>query len=148
MKNEFVPYDLAEALKEKGFNEPCFGYYWNWDHYDRPGSIGSAINIYLETRDGNTFFRNDDFSKIIHHQKTYRCSAPLYQQAIRFFEEKNLYLNTSPILGTTVSPERIRFMPFIISSNESDDQFDVDFDVHDFKEDALNKAIKRALELI
>jgi hypothetical protein len=26
MKNEFVPYDIALALKELGFDEPCFGF--------------------------------------------------------------------------------------------------------------------------
>ena len=27
MKKEFVPYEQALALKELGFNEPCFGHY-------------------------------------------------------------------------------------------------------------------------
>jgi hypothetical protein len=27
MKNEFIPYEQALALKGLGFDEPCFGYY-------------------------------------------------------------------------------------------------------------------------
>jgi hypothetical protein len=27
MENEFIPYEQALALKELGFDEPCFGYY-------------------------------------------------------------------------------------------------------------------------
>ena len=29
MNKEFVPYEQALALKELGFDEPCFGRYWN-----------------------------------------------------------------------------------------------------------------------
>ena len=29
MNEDFVPFELAKKLKEKGFNEPCFAYYTN-----------------------------------------------------------------------------------------------------------------------
>jgi hypothetical protein len=32
MKNEFVPYDIALAMKELGFDEPCFGFYNDMDN--------------------------------------------------------------------------------------------------------------------
>ena len=27
MNEDFIPYELAKKLKEKGFNKPCYGYY-------------------------------------------------------------------------------------------------------------------------
>jgi hypothetical protein len=32
MEKEFIPYEQALALKELGFDEPCFGYYTNQSH--------------------------------------------------------------------------------------------------------------------
>ena len=62
MKKEFIPYEQALALKELGFEEPCFGYYDN------------VFKIHLcsfETMSDRGFI-----------------SAPLYQQAFRWFREK------------------------------------------------------------
>jgi len=58
MNNEFIPYEQALALKELGFDEPCFGWY---------ASDKSLIKDYV----------------IKMHLK-----APLYQQAFRWFREK------------------------------------------------------------
>jgi hypothetical protein len=65
IEQEFVPYEEAFALKELGFNESCFGYWKskNW-------------LIQEKTRtDGYTHADQE-------------CSAPLYQQAFRWFREK------------------------------------------------------------
>jgi hypothetical protein len=58
----FVPYAIALALKELGFNEPCFGYYPNC------GAIMQKV------------CKSTDF-------KTYTI-APLYSQAFKWFREK------------------------------------------------------------
>jgi hypothetical protein len=69
MEKEFIPYEQALALKELGFDEPCFGWYSNMD--------------------GNVFRQG--------YCETYlgieNCAkAPLYQQAFRWFRDKhNLY---------------------------------------------------------
>ena len=65
MTKEFIPYEQALALKELGFDEPCFGWYSNMD--------------------GNVFRQG--------YCETYlgieNCAkAPLYQQAFRWFREK------------------------------------------------------------
>jgi hypothetical protein len=60
MNKEFVPYEPSLALKELGFNEPCYGWY---------------------SKDG-TFYEG----KMTIHQGL--LSAPLYQQAFRWFREK------------------------------------------------------------
>jgi hypothetical protein len=60
MNTEFVPHKQALALKELGFDEPCFGWYF---------------------KDG-TFYEG----KMTIHQGL--LLAPLYQQAFRWFREK------------------------------------------------------------
>jgi len=60
MNKEFVPYEQALALKELGFDEPCYGHYANdVDH---------------------TLFTNGNRPPGI--------SAPLYQQAFRAYRVK------------------------------------------------------------
>jgi hypothetical protein len=58
MKKEFIPYTEALALKELGFDEPCFGIYYTKD--------GDIRRIDMEEA-GN---------------------APLYQQVFRWFRDK------------------------------------------------------------
>ena len=61
MKNEFVPYDIALAMKELGFDEPCFGCY----------------------REDKMFL----FGRTSDNTSTWTL-APLYQQAFRWFREE------------------------------------------------------------
>lgn len=61
MEKEFVEYEQAVALKELGFDEPCFGYF------------GDAKEL-----------RFDRFVD----KNTQLLKAPLYQQAFRWFREK------------------------------------------------------------
>jgi hypothetical protein len=64
MKNEFVTYEQALALKELGFDEPCIGYYYNGKLcFDSPG-------VNLTGPSGEQ-------------------PLPLYQQAFRWFREKH-----------------------------------------------------------
>jgi hypothetical protein len=67
MEKEFIPYEQALALKELGFDEPCFGYYYSMDNK----KIG--LEMYID----------------VQHQDTYFVQAPLYQQAFRWFREKH-----------------------------------------------------------
>ena len=66
MKNEFVPYEEALALKELGFDEECFAWYDN---------ISKKLCL---TR---TIGWTDEMNKVA-------TQAPLYQQAFRFFRKK------------------------------------------------------------
>ena len=71
MEKEFIPYEQALALKELGFDEPCFGYY-----------TGDKKHLVLRPNMGR---RNEDLNDIV-------CTSPLYQQAFRWFREKyNLF---------------------------------------------------------
>jgi hypothetical protein len=66
MKNEFVPYDIALAMKELGFDEACIFYY-----------APDAITISKPT----TGVCSSDRYGII--------ASPLYQQAFRWFREEH-----------------------------------------------------------
>ncbi len=67
MNKEFVEYNEALQLKELGFDEPCLAW-----HYPKLGTIEiGAIN---KNSDEWLMGRN--------------CTAPLYQQAFRWFREK------------------------------------------------------------
>jgi hypothetical protein len=72
MKKEFVPYEIALALKELGFDEPCF-YYYNLDK--------KLFQVYNKYKINDTFKNSQDDHNIM-------LSAPLYQQAFRWFREK------------------------------------------------------------
>ena len=65
MNKEFIPYQPAFALKELGFNEPCFGWY--------NGLSKLLVNSLYSTQINEL---NGDIQ------------APLYQQAFRWFREK------------------------------------------------------------
>ena len=69
MNKEFVLYEQALILKELEFNEPCIGYYNGQGNYvEELGKLNSNCN-----KPG----MNGCY-----------CSAPLWQQAFRFFRKK------------------------------------------------------------
>ena len=61
MEKEFVPYELALRMKALGFNEKCIMHWWK-------GKL--------------SYYQMGDFSPT-------HTSAPLYQQAFRWFREKH-----------------------------------------------------------
>jgi hypothetical protein len=72
MKNEFINYEQALALKELGFNEPCLAKH-------------DLKHILLRVEECKSQENAQEFDYIL---------APLYQQAFRWFREKyNLVFN-------------------------------------------------------
>jgi hypothetical protein len=65
IEKEFAPYEEAFALKELGFNEPCFGYW-------------KSKNWLIQEKT-----RTDGYT---HADQEY--SAPTFSQAFRWFREK------------------------------------------------------------
>jgi hypothetical protein len=101
MNKEFIPYAEALVLKELGFDEPCFGYYVI-PEIQRTGEIilhycsrGKEI---LKNNDWSWVYANfPSFRRYLKPEHCYRystnsskllVSAPLYQQAFRWFREK------------------------------------------------------------
>ena len=73
MEKEFVPYQPSLDMKELGFDEPCLVYYNGYKELDHlmPERVVVGKNYNGETT----------------------TSAPLYQQAFRWFREKYGYLH-------------------------------------------------------
>lgn len=67
MKNLFLPYSIANELKEKGFNEECLTKYGE-----------TSKKLYDITKYGKNSDDYEDFT-----------TAPLYQQVIDWFREKH-----------------------------------------------------------
>lgn len=118
MKHLFVPYDIARQLKEKGFNEPCLGHYYERDNEQ-------VIVIYGEFP--------PDTSKWL--------SAPLYQQVIDWFRDKhNVIISVEPRKNGVFKGNREYFISGEWRSNYTEDYMDY--------YGALTKAIEEALKLI
>ena len=81
MEKEFVPYEQALALKELGFDEPCFTF------YPKEGKMGFD-GKYHSIKEG---YKNSTVNAIWikRYKKDFGCvTAPTYSQAFKFFREK------------------------------------------------------------
>ena len=74
IEKKFIPYELALELKQLGFDEPCLSY------YDKEEKLCRSLLEYPIINSKNGF----------HHSHNI-ITAPLFQQAFRFFREKGIY---------------------------------------------------------
>lgn len=127
MKNLFVPYEIALKLKEKGFDESCFGYYDNFpNHILRPFE-----------QDNDSFTPSS--SNI---SGDFQCLAPLYQQVIDWFEsKKEIYFSRDFHWDMSVSYMLLR-------KRENGRDFLHRTSYFENPYEALNKAIEESLKLI
>ena len=125
MNEQFVPYDIAVSLKEKGFNDPCIGYFWREKLY-----ICENQNGVLNPPRGY-----DDIPAI---------SAPLWQQAIDWLRNNFKIM----ICLDFYSDNNIEYH-YKISEPNTWDECDI-FVESGFKkyEDARKVSIMKALTLI
>ncbi len=105
MKNEFIPYKQALALKELDFDEPCFGYYWIHDK-ELVLNLNTPFQGYHKGFDGS-------------------ISAPTFSQCFRWFrEEYGLYHS----IGLDNSLENDVNCDYqIINHNQSISELETDF---------------------
>ena len=75
MENQFIPYEQALELKALGFNEECIASYTETLRFDVLEQNG--IMWHTVTNE-----------KLKEYEKA--CTAPLYQQAFRWFRDKKL----------------------------------------------------------
>ena len=144
MKNEFVPYEQALALKELESDEPylgeCFGEYRQWD--------GSKPYLQLyQDLDGCSTDPAD-------YEYTTECSAPTYSQAFRWFRKKYKLNSETPYLpnvekyGIIVSDMTIK--PKDLSKNENFKrgvEITNNFAQYDTHEEAELACLKKLIEL-
>jgi hypothetical protein len=87
MNKEFIPYEQALELKELGFDEPCIAFYF----YDN-GVVQSPFELKWKYKPREIIYHDEsgvweNFNEI---ETDYpQISAPLYQQAFRWFREKH-----------------------------------------------------------
>ena len=121
MEKEFVSYEIALALKELGFNEPCFAWYKN-------GKL--RIELYWNISD----LRDED------------CISPTFSQAFRFFREKyDLFgcidLHVSTPLHWYVRIDKISINDYVYHS-EDDSKYYIKY------EDAELACLMKLIEIV
>lgn len=73
---DFVTYDLAVKLKEKGFNYPCYGYY------------------HLNGGDDSFELCGNDSFDFLNSLNTFRVAAPIISQVLKWLrDEKKLHVS-------------------------------------------------------
>ena len=77
MEKEFVPYELALRLKALGFNEKCYGYFTRDKEF-----------FYFDVDDLSSAYTKNMDNLVVNSVNGLECTAPLYQQAFRWFREK------------------------------------------------------------
>ena len=135
MEKEFITYEQALALKELGFDEPCFGYYietreWIPASYSQKGTIyPSNLDLMKEW-----------------------VSAPLYQQAFRWFREKydiQGYIYSSTVRGNEENLFK-QFTGYIWNIRSIDMPFlstDARDELHDTYEEAEQACLDKLIEI-
>ena len=75
MKNEFIPYEQALALKELGFNEPCFGRYYYKESWPILNPNSGETELTFEF---GQYIRKTNVTTLF----------PFYQQAFLYYKKK------------------------------------------------------------
>lgn len=76
MNEDFVTYELAVKLKERGFNEPCYGYYHR----------GGGDNSFEVCGNGDCDFLNS--------KNKHRIATPTISQVLKWMrKEKKIYVS-------------------------------------------------------
>ena len=133
MKNEFANYEQSLALKELGFDEPCFGYYYTIN--GRDWKFAEKIE----------YLRLDDEINI---GPNFNILAPLKQQVFRWFRKKyNLIavISTTPIFDKMYGSKYksdifYQFQPF--------KWVDGKYQINNTYEEAENACIDKLIEIV
>ena len=124
MKNEFIPYEEALALKELGFDEKCFASWWN----------DQLVTDYIDQEEIDALSRPSAMSKNYSYML-----APLYQQAFRWFREEHGI--TSHIASeASLSETNVFYHSFVIGFNKSN--------LFLSEQETQNACLKRLIKLV
>jgi len=84
MKEQFVPYEIAKKLEEKGFDEECLaGYYVFGGNKEQGGDEQTEPELFMDGYDID--YREAELNMHAY----YYCDAPLWQQVVDWFREKH-----------------------------------------------------------
>ena len=100
MQEQFVKYEQAVALKELGFDKPCFGQF-----YKHPSQEKEELRLFQDCdwNDRTTSYWGTNISPNF-------VSAPTFSQAFEFFREKYGLHSFIDIYPTKEEPNRCWFM--------------------------------------
>lgn len=124
LENEFVPYEQALALKELGFDEPCLGYF--------DPLLGDYTIMNSECINPKSILFNHNTSSVV-------VSAPLYQQAFRWF--RDMYNLMIPIYKDDIDQ-------YYFSIPNSDRLLDTTNYCSESYEEAELECLKKLIELL
>jgi hypothetical protein len=140
MKDLFIPYQQALALKELGFNKPCLTYYFS------DGVFNDATEEDDTLYPGDPRFYSDtnsSLAKYLEDELKYKAiAAPLYQQAFGFFREKYGYCVT--IKKCTPSEYKFEIEQLFA---EGDNYYFIDFVFKSHKEAEL-ACLEKLIEIV
>lgn len=96
---EFVTFEIAKKLKEKGFNVPCIYAYCEQGGWNKYTQKREPITYILRT-DGNpfgTYYTGNNWNKKYETNKNkIQCSAPTISQVLKWLREvHNVYIDIS-----------------------------------------------------
>jgi len=146
MTKEFVSYEQALALRELGFDEPCF------TSYDDEGDLRNPFDYSNSEYDHNRRYIGDTKHFVYNSKLTIEnfignkdlytqfIAAPLYQQAFRWFREKyqdDFYINK------WIDDKYWYHIPFLFGSIKERREYRESFSTYEEAELAcLNKLIE------
>lgn len=135
MKEQFVTYEIAFAIKKLGFNEKCFGFY-NDNKLLFYQCIAKQYDGYI------------DITKVDFEIYEHDIAAPLWQQVIYWFIEKyNLFILLCPERDNGFGFKILNIKNKINITHSELDLFEVEPRFETYLE-AREQAILKALELI
>lgn len=93
MTKEFIPYEQALDLKELGFNEECFKFYYK-KNKKLHKKYEECKNFWSDSELIEQGWKQNEINEKRKSGEKFECcvgiTAPLYQQAFRWFREKYL----------------------------------------------------------
>lgn len=99
MNEDFVTYELAVKLKEKGFDRPCIYAYCEQGGWNKYKQVHEPITHILRT-DGNpfgSFYSGKNWNvKYKTYKNKIRCSAPTIPQVLRWLRKKKIVISILP----------------------------------------------------
>ena len=124
MEKEFIPYEQALALKELGFDEPCFA------NYNPNFNLYHSEKNYLFNLKGTILENNE-------------CKSPTFSQAFRWFREKYL------LFGYSFPNDYQKYGYRIVemTSNENKELV-YDWGTKDSVEEAELECLKKLIEIV
>ncbi len=86
MNEDFAPFELAVKLKEKGFNEPCFGWYY-------PSEV-CGFDYRTTIVFNNSEYRGSNYKDmLVSHKDEKHINAPTIPQVLKWLrEEKKIHI--------------------------------------------------------